>query len=156
MYQLDVTTRIAAPANEVFAFFSDAGNLARITPPWLRFRVHGEAPREMAPGVRIEYRIRWLVFVLAWVTRITRFDPPREFQDVQEKGPYRSWIHTHTFEAGPGGAGVTMRDRVEYALPFGFLGRIAHAIVVRRQLAGIFEYRRRAIEEIFGRPGAAE
>ncbi|HEY6100342.1 MAG TPA: SRPBCC family protein, partial [Anaeromyxobacter sp.] len=100
-------------------------------------------------------RIRWLVFVLAWVTRITRFDPPREFQDVQEKGPYRSWIHTHTFEAGPGGAGVTMRDRVEYALPFGFLGRIAHAIVVRRQLAGIFEYRRRAIEEIFGRPGAA-
>jgi ligand-binding SRPBCC domain-containing protein len=131
----------------VFAFFSDAGNLARITPPWLRFRIHGTSPA-IAAGARIEYRIRWLVFTLKWVTRITRFDPPRDFQDVQERGPYRTWIHTHTFveEAG----GVRMFDRVEYALPLGFAGRLAHALVVGRQLEGIFEFRRREIEKIFG------
>jgi len=150
MHALEVTTFIAAPPERVFSFFSDPANLSRITPPWLRFRIHGETPREMAPGVRIEYRIRWLFFRLSWVTRITRFEPPRVFEDLQEKGPYRKWVHTHTFEPGPAG-GVTMRDRVEYALPFGVLGRIMHAIAVRRQLEGIFEYRRRAIEEIFGR-----
>jgi ligand-binding SRPBCC domain-containing protein len=82
------------------------------------------------------------------VTRVTRFDPPRDFQDVQERGPYRKWIHTHTFveEAG----GVRMLDRVEYALPLGFAGRLAHVLVVRRQLEGIFEFRRREIEKIFG------
>ncbi|HEY6147605.1 MAG TPA: SRPBCC family protein [Thermoanaerobaculia bacterium] len=139
---------VAAPLSEVFAFFSDAGNLARITPPWLRFRIHGDSPA-IAPGARIEYRIRWLVFTLRWVTRITRFTPPREFQDVQEKGPYRAWIHTHTFAQEAGG--VRMTDRVEYALPLGAAGRLAHAVVVRRQLEGIFAYRRRAVDEIFGR-----
>ena len=84
------------------------------------------------------------------MTRITRFDPPREFQDLQEKGPYREWVHTHTFVQE--GDAVRMTDCVEYALPFGLAGRIAHALVVRRQLAGIFAFRRRAVEEIFGAP----
>ncbi len=114
----------------------------------MRFRIHGSSP-PIASGARIEYRIRWLVFTLSWVTRITRFTPPREFQDVQEKGPYRAWIHTHTFSEE--GGGVRMIDRVEYALPLGAAGRLAHAVVVRRQLEGIFAFRRRAVDEIFGR-----
>lgn len=101
----------------------------------------------MEEGARIEYRIRWMVFTLRWVTVIARWVPGVEFQDRQERGPYRTWIHTHRFQSE--GDGVLMRDRVEYELPFGVLGRIAHALLVQRQLEGIFEYRRSAIERLF-------
>ena len=147
MYVLERSQRVRAPLSEVFAFFSDPANLARITPPWLRFRVVGTAPERIAAGSRFEYRIRWSLFTLGWVTRITRWEPPSQFQDVQEKGPYATWIHTHRFAEEPGG--VRMQDRVEYALPFGPLGRLAHRLRVRRQLEEIFDYRREAIEEIF-------
>ena len=87
------------------------------------------------------------MFRLRWVTRITRWRPPFEFQDLQEKGPYAAWIHTHRFSRR--GDMVLMEDHVDYALPFGALGRIVHRLAVRRQLEEIFEYRRRAIDEIF-------
>ncbi len=147
MHVLTCSQRIEAPLDRVFSFFSDPANLGRITPPWLRFRIHGRPPERIAPGTSIEYRIRWTVFTLSWVTRISRFTPPSGFQDLQERGPYRTWIHTHTFE--PDGTGVVIRDRVEYALPLGPLGRLVHALFVRRQLEAIFEFRRRAVEEIF-------
>ena len=131
----------------MFAFFSDPRNLARITPPWLRFRVHGKVPETLAAGSRLEYRIRWTVFTLRWVTRITRWQPPSDFQDLQEKGPYRTWIHTHGFTEDE--TGVTVHDRVEYALPFGPLGRLAHGLAVRHQLEEIFAYRQKTIAEIF-------
>jgi len=153
MYVLERSQSINASRPKVFEFFSDPGNLARITPPGLRFRIHGEAPASLAAGSRIEYRIRWTVFTLRWVTRITRWQPPREFQDLQEKGPYKVWIHTHRFTEGP--EDVTIHDHVEYVLPFGPLGRLAHRLRVRRQLEEIFDYRRRTIEQIFGSPAAA-
>ena len=149
MHSLEQTQRIAAPPERVFPFFSDPANLARLTPPWLNFRIAGEPLDRIAEGVRIEYRIRWMRLRLRWVTRITRWNPPSGFQDVQEKGPYRTWVHTHAFRAVEGG--VAMSDRVDYELPFGPLGRIAHALVVRRQLRRIFDFRRKAIEEIFGK-----
>lgn len=146
-FVLERLQRIAAPRKEVFAFFGDPANLARLTPPGLRFRIHGDVPSRLEAGSRLEYRIRWLFLRLPWVTRITRWVPESGFEDVQERGPYRSWIHTHTFEDD--GADVIMRDRVEYSLPFGAAGRLAHQVVVRRQLAAIFDFRARAIEEIF-------
>ena len=149
MHSLEQSQRIDASPERVFRFFSDPANLARLTPPWLAFRIFGDPPDPITEGCRIEYRIRWMFLRLPWVTRITRWDPPSGFQDVQEKGPYRTWLHTHTFR--PDGGGVVMSDRVDYALPLGPLGRIAHALVVRRQLRRIFEFRRRAIEEIFGK-----
>ncbi len=106
----------------------------------------------MEEGTRIEYRIRWTVLTLRWVTVIARWVPGVEFEDRQERGPYRTWIHTHRFEAA--GDAVLMRDHVRYELPFGPLGRIAHVLLVRRQLEQIFEYRRRAIEKIFRRTEA--
>ncbi len=144
---LERTQHIAAAPSEVFAFFSDPRNLARITPASLGFRIHGEPPAHIQEGARIEYRIKWNGISLPWVSRITNWQPGVGFQDVQEKGPYRRWVHTHSFEHNDGG--VTMRDRVEYALPLGVVGRIANAIVVRRQLEEIFDYRYRAIVESF-------
>ncbi len=153
MYSLDQTQQIEAPIEDVFAFFSDPGNLARITPSWLSFRIQGPAPQALGEGSRIEYRIRWGLFRLRWVTRITRWTPTSDFQDMQEKGPYRTWIHTHRFSRH--GSAVIMEDHVDYALPFGPLGRLAHRLRVRAQLEEIFEYRRRAIEGIFGGAGSA-
>ena len=147
MYSLDRTQRIAAPIADVFAFFSNPANLARITPPWLAFRIHGPAPMELSEGARLEYRIQWTAFTIPWVTRITRWRPPVEFVDIQEKGPYAAWIHTHRFSSQDGD--TVMTDQVDYALPFGPLGRLVHRLRVRRQLEGIFDYRRRVIDEIF-------
>ena len=147
MYALDRSQRVAAPAAVVFAFFSNPANLARITPPWLSFRVHGRLPAELSEGARLEYRIRWTAVTIPWVTRIVKWRPPEEFVDVQEKGPYAAWIHTHRFSENDGV--VVMQDHVDYALPFGPLGRLVHRLRVRRQIEGIFDYRRRAIEEIF-------
>ncbi len=144
---LERQQRIAAPRRDVFDFFSDPANLARLTPDGLNFRIFGSPPLRMETGSRLEYRIRWTVLQLRWVTRITRWVPDSEFEDVQEEGPYRTWIHTHRFEDE--GDHVVMRDRVEYDLPFGPFGRLAHRLLVRRQLQGIFDFRSRAIEEVF-------
>lgn len=141
---------IPASVREVFSFFSDPGNLARLTPPGLRFRIVGSREGALGAGSRLEYRIRWTFVRLRWVTRITRWEPDSEFEDVQEEGPYRLWIHTHRFE--PHAGGTLMRDRVEYELPLGSLGLLAHRLLVRRQLETIFDFRRHAIEEIF--PGS--
>jgi hypothetical protein len=129
---------------EVFPFFADARNLEAITPPWLGFRVVTPSPIDMRAGALIEYRLKLRGVPLRWRTRIAVWDPPRRFVDVQLSGPYRLWHHTHDFE--PDGAGGTvMRDTVRYAIPFGPLGRIAHALVVRRDLDAIFRFRHAAV-----------
>lgn len=101
----------------------------------------------MAPGTLIDYRLRLFGIPFRWRTRIVEFEPPRRFVDVQLHGPYALWEHTHEFV--PAADGTRMRDRVRYALPFGPLGRLAHALVVARTLERIFDFRRARIEEIF-------
>lgn len=141
--------RIARPLDETFAFFSRPGNLARITPAWLAFRIRSDDVR-MRQGLRIEYRIRPLGFPLRWVSEITAYDPPHAFVDEQVAGPYRSWRHEHRFRAIEGGTEVT--DVVRYSLPLGPIGRLAHALLVRRQLEAIFDHRERTLEELLGGP----
>lgn len=145
---LDQTTFIAAPLAEVFAFFSAPENLGRITPPGMGFRITKGPGRQLQEGDRIDYSIRILGLPMRWTTRITLWREGEAFADLQERGPYRYWHHTHTFREVDGG--VEMHDRVEYELPFGFLGRLAGGPIVRRQLAAIFAYRAAAIREIFG------
>jgi ligand-binding SRPBCC domain-containing protein len=138
---------IAARIERVFAFFSEAGNLEAITPPWVHFRIYTPQPIAMHVEARIEYQLRLAGIPFDWRTRITRWDPPCGFTDVQERGPYALWEHEH--ELTPCGDGVLMRDRVRYALPLGVLGSIAHALAVRATLAAIFEYRFAAIRAHF-------
>jgi ligand-binding SRPBCC domain-containing protein len=132
-----------APA-DVFPFFADAHNLEAITPPWLGFRVATPRPIGMSAGALIEYRLRLRGVPLRWRTRIAVWDPPRRFVDVQLSGPYRLWHHTHDFEPA-GDGGTVMRDTVRYALPLGPVGALAHALVVRRDLAAIFDFRHAAV-----------
>jgi ligand-binding SRPBCC domain-containing protein len=129
--------------DEAFAFFGDAHNLEDITPPWLGFRVVTPRPLAMRPGTLIEYRLRLHGLPLHWRTQIAVWDPPRRFVDVQLRGPYRLWHHTHEFE--PEGDGTRMTDVVRYGLPLGPLGEIAQAILVGRDVEAIFDHRAGAI-----------
>jgi ligand-binding SRPBCC domain-containing protein len=135
------------PRETVFALFSDARNLARITPPWLGFTIVGPVPA-MAAGAVIDYRIRWLGIPLPWRTYIREWDPPVRFLDVQVRGPYSRWEHRHIFLEER--AGTWIEDRLTYRLPFGPLGRLAHALVVERQIEAIWRYRDRKVAELLG------
>jgi len=139
IHRLERQQWIPRPLPEVFDFFSNAENLESITPPWLRFRIVTPTPIEMKSGAVIVYTIRIAGVPVRWRTRITDWEPPRGFTDRQESGPYASWIHRHEFAVA--GEGVVMTDRVEYALPAGPLGRLAHALAVRAALGAIFDYR---------------
>ena len=147
VYTLTREQFVARPRSEVFSFFADAGNLERITPAFLRFRIVTPSPITIAPGTLIDYRLSLFGLPFGWRTRIERFEPDSSFVDMQLRGPYTLWRHTHEFEAVAGG--TQMLDRVEYALPLGPLGRIARALFVRTTLERIFDYRARTIAEIF-------
>lgn len=148
---LRVSQRLPLPRAEVFAFFSDAGNLQRITPPELGFRILTPMPVEMRAGARIEYRLRLFGIPFGWRTRIEEWSPPDRFVDVQESGPYPLWVHTHTFRDDPDGFTV-VEDEVRYRLPLSPLGDVAHPLV-RRQLDRIFRYRHHAVAAILAGGG---
>jgi ligand-binding SRPBCC domain-containing protein len=139
---------IPQPVDAVFEFFSRAQNLERITPPWLRFRILTPSPIAMRRGAIIEYALRLHGLPIRWQTRIEEWDPPVGFVDVQVKGPYLLWRHTHRFV--PANNGTTVIDRVEYALPFGIVGGVVHHLQVRRDLERIFDYRERQTRSILG------
>lgn len=149
VHVLECVQYVARPLAEVFPFFAEPENLARITPPWLAFRVVSEGPLVMHEGLRIEYRVSPLFVPQRWESLITLWDPPRRFVDEQVRGPYRYWHHLHEFRRAADGVGTEIRDRVTYALPFGPLGALAHPIV-RRQLEAIFAFRRQVVDERFG------
>jgi len=144
-YILESPGWLAKPRGEVFTFFADPANLALLTPPWLHFR-RLTAPPTLAARAVIDYQIRWLGLPIRWRTFIREYDPPFRFVDVQLRGPYARWEHRHLFLEDAGGTWV--EDRVTYRLPLGPLGRVAHAILVGRQLDAIWEYRRRRIGEL--------
>jgi ligand-binding SRPBCC domain-containing protein len=134
--------------DEVFAFFADARNLEKITPPWLRFKILSMSTDSIAEGTVILYRLRLHGIPFQWRTEICAWNPPHDFVDEQAKGPYRRWRHTHRFEAH--GDRTKMIDEVQYSLRFGILGRIVHALKVRRDVNRIFDYRRVRIDALFG------
>ncbi|MBO9199349.1 MULTISPECIES: SRPBCC family protein [Niastella] len=133
-----------------WAFFSSPNNLALITPPEMDFKTltsMGEG-QEIYTGMLIDYKVKPLFGIrLHWQTEIVKVQKPHSFTDIQVRGPYKLWQHTHTFT--PNGNGVLMKDEVKYQLPFGPMGNVAHFLLVRKKLAALFRYRKVAIERIF-------
>jgi len=148
-FEFNQSLWLPIPPAELFPFFADAHNLESITPPWLRFRVLTAAPIVMGEGTLIDYRLRLHGMPIRWRTRISVWEPPYRFVDEQLRGPYRAWIHTHTFE--PLDRGTLCRDRVEYAVPGGTL---IHDLFVKRQVQRIFQYRREFLRTRFASDGA--
>jgi ligand-binding SRPBCC domain-containing protein len=132
------------PPGELFSFFADAANLDALTPPWLHFTILTPRPIAMREGALIDYRLRVRGLPLRWRTRINVWQPPHRFADEQIRGPYRQWIHEHTFEARDDG--TLVRDRVRYAV---YGGQFVERLFVRRDLEKIFAYRGRRLAELF-------
>ncbi len=132
------------PLTEVFEFFSNAHNLAEITPPWLNFEVLTPAPIEMTVGTRIDYRLKLRGFPIRWQSEITKWNPPHFFADEQRRGPYRLWRHTHTFDEVK--EGVVVGDTVEYAV---WGNELIGRLFVRPDIEKIFAYRAEQLNEIF-------
>jgi NADH dehydrogenase len=146
-HRLHASQLVSRPIDEVFAFFSRPENLGRITPPAMGFE-QLSTDLDMRAGLEIDHRIRPLPLIpMRWRSRIETYDPPSGFTDIQVRGPYSSWVHRHRFSAVDGGTRID--DDVEYSLPLGPLGELAHRLNVRSQLLEIFRHRARTIEAIF-------
>jgi ligand-binding SRPBCC domain-containing protein len=145
--QREQLLRGLAPA-DVFPFYAQARNLEAITPPFLHFRVITPEPIEMRVGTLIQYRLRLHGLPVSWLTSIQAWEPPHRFVDVQVRGPYALWHHTHTFRETP--EGTLARDEVRYAIGFGPLGELARRALVRRDLEAIFDFRTDAVPALLG------
>jgi ligand-binding SRPBCC domain-containing protein len=138
-------TCVPRPRSEVFRFFAEARNLQTLTPPWLKFEVLTPAPIILRAGTLIDYRITVHGLPIRWRTEIAEWNPPHQFVDVQLRGPYTLWHHTHTFEESDGG--TLCCDRVRYR-PRG--GALIHWLFVRRDVERIFKYRQQRLKKLFG------
>src|SRR3954447_4365326 len=143
-YELTDHFHVAATLARAWRFFGAAENLPLITPPWLKFRIAMATPA----AIEQDDTIRWLGVPVRWRTKIIDWSPPRQFIDLQIKGPYTLWHHQHTFEATDGG--VICRDRVMYKVPGGPAGWMANQLMVKRQLLQIFRFRRDVIGQRLG------
>ena len=143
-FQIHQEQLLSLPIEQVFRFFASPENLNLLTPPWANFSILSPQPIEMAVGTVIEYRIRLRGVPVNWRSEITEWQPPFAFCDVQRRGPYRFWVHRHTFEEKPGGTLVT--DHVDYGV---LGGALVNRLFVAGELRRIFGYRKTRLHELF-------
>ena len=157
-YVIERRLWLPRPRPEVFAFFADPGNLARVSPPPADLRWLAPPPASLGAGAVLDFSIRLGGLRVRWRVFVREFDPPYRFIDAQLWGPFARWEHRHVFVEGPPGGpvGTWVEDRVTYRLPLGALGRLAHRLGAGRRIARVFEYRERRLQELLGaRPPAS-
>lgn len=155
IHRLDSRQTLPISLDECWDFFSDPRNLPAITPPWLNFDVTEIEFERILPGAIFQYTVRPMLGIpMNWTTEITHVVPGERFVDEQRFGPYRFWHHQHQFVRVE--RGVEVIDIVHYALPFGPLGRLIHAVSVKKKLDDIFTYRRSFLTRRFGGRGVSE
>ena len=138
LHTFTTSMSLPLPRDQVFAFFAEATNLQRITPPELGFEMVTPHPIDLREGTRINYRRHLFGVPFAWQSEIQRWHPPEAFVDIQLRGPYKRWVHTHRFREEQGA--TIIEDEVQYALPYWPLGELAYPLV-HLQLHRIFRYR---------------
>lgn len=149
VHQLKREQQLDCDIETAWKFFSSANNLSKITPKDMNFIVRTKLENdEIYEGMIIDYYVSPLLGIkMDWRTKITQVDQRRSFTDFQMKGPYKLWNHYHEFI--PNEKGVLIKDTVDYELPMGFLGEIAHKLFVKNKLEHIFSYRFNILEEMF-------
>ena len=140
---------VAAGINEVFTFFSKAENLDLITPPELKFKILTPLPVEITDGTLIDYSISLSGIPFKWKTKISRWEPPDYFIDVQLKGPYKIWIHEHIFRSQ--GTGTVVKDVINYLPPGSIAEPVINRLFVKKKLERVLEFRKFKINEIFNK-----
>lgn len=153
MFNFTTEQYLPVTINSAWSFFSAPENLALITPPSLDFIILNKSnDGEIKDGMIINYRVKPMLGIpVKWKTQICNVRYGESFMDKQLLGPYKLWEHTHTFT--PAKKGILMRDVINYELPFGPLGRLAHALFVRNKIASIFDYRKNILEQLFKKNG---
>jgi hypothetical protein len=144
IHRLETNLWLPQPRDRIFEFFANPINLERLTPDWLSFKILTKLPAELNEGTVLDYRLRIHGLPLKWQSRITDWKPPHSFVDRQIKGPYRLWIHEHTFTEAAGGTSVG--DHVQYSVRGGML---VNRLLVAPDLQRIFAYRHRVLQLIF-------
>ena len=145
LYRLHKEQEVKAPLERVFAFFSKPANLQQLTPPSMKMQTLTPDPVQMRAGAVIDYSVSVGGLPTRWTAYIVDFDPPKRFVDIQLRGPYAYWHHTHSFESS--GDYTLISDDVLYAMPFGPIGGLAHALFIKRQLESIFVYREKYLND---------
>lgn len=149
LHRLIATQELPITKKEAWQFLSDPANLKVITPDHMGFKILSGGDRPMFPGQIIQYVVSpFPLYSTRWVTEITHVKEGSYFVDEQRFGPYALWHHKHFIEEIAGG--VLMEDVIDYKLPFGILGELAHPILVKNQLKKIFQYREKKLIELFG------
>lgn len=151
VHQLQRQQQLNCDIKTAWKFFSSANNLSEITPKDMKFVVRTQlSDDEIYKGMLIDYYVSPLLGIkLKWQTEITEVNFQKSFTDFQKKGPFKLWNHFHEFILND--QGVLMIDTVSYELSFGFLGEIAHSVMVKKKLEHIFDYRFKILEETFNK-----
>jgi len=151
-YHLEFEQNLPIPLVDAWDFFSSPLNLALITPKEMKFTVTSNytADTKMYPGMIITYHVSPVFGIkMNWMTEITHVKEHEYFVDNQVFGPYALWHHQHHFKEIPGG--VKMTDILDYAVPYSVFGRIANAVLVKKEVQKIFTHRTKAVDDLFGK-----
>ncbi|MBD0822419.1 SRPBCC family protein [Aestuariibaculum marinum] len=149
IYTLHRKQNLPISVDEAWAFFSNPKNLKTITPDYMSFDILAGGDRPMFAGQIIQYMVTPILGIKTkWVTEITHVEDKHYFVDEQRFGPYSLWHHKHFIKPIEGG--VEMEDIIDYKLPLGFIGQLAHPFIVKPKLEEIFNYRTKKLEALFG------
>ena len=150
IYQIKTKQKLPISSKEAWEFLSNPNNLAEITPKYMNFKILSGDDRPIFAGQIIQYKVTPLLGItLKWVTEITHVKENEYFVDEQRFGPYSLWHHKHFIKEIDGG--IEMEDVVDYKIPFGILGQIAHPLFVKNKLRQIFKYREKKLIKLFGK-----
>jgi len=145
-HEIQMEQWVPQPLNKTFSFFKESENLERITPGFLKFKILNQSTPEIQEGTKINYQLSLHGLPVTWQSQITGWNPNAVFSDIQTKGPYSHWSHTHQFEEKNGG--TLIKDRVLYKIPFGLFGDLVAGKWIKKDLEAVFNYRYKTIDTL--------
>lgn len=136
---------IRASPERVFSFHLQPDVLRLLLPPWESARIIESASISDVGSKAVIETSLFGPITVKWVAEHTVYDPPHRFEDIQIKGPFRSWHHSHIIQ--PHESGAILQDKIDYEPPLGFLGRMLAPFLIDSRLQRLFDYRHQITRE---------